>query len=244
MNCPNCGSEKVPQTHTIAVYACGFRRPSDVGRSKECYEREIQNLKADLTEALETGHWVGQGEAHEKIEQLAAERDGLKAQLAEANAALDEEAVPKYCCSRCGSLGPFIGITYPATPNGPEEYDMKCEYCGSLEIAESPEGAVLELAQKLDTAEKQLAEAREKHKAEPEVASLSAELADVRLKLSAAELELTAQQAVRDKLSADLSEVKKRAGELVQTIERLTGYPTAEARMDYTEAFKALKAVI
>jgi len=52
-----------------------------------------------------------------------------------------ERHQPDMQCSDCGSMGPFRGITYPSTPNGPEEHDVECEACGSLNVAESPHEA-------------------------------------------------------------------------------------------------------
>ncbi len=67
---------------------------------------------------------------------------------------------PAWTCADCGSARNH-GITYPSTPNGPEEYDMVCDDCGSLEIAESPEEAANVLGLKLDECRAEIAQQRE-----------------------------------------------------------------------------------
>ena len=57
---------------------------------------------------------------------------------------------PDWTCAACGSSGPFKDIEYPNTPNGPAEYDIECQECGSLSVAESAAEAARTLGKRLE----------------------------------------------------------------------------------------------
>lgn len=72
----------------------------------------------------------------------------LRAEVAEMKELLGR---PTFQCSDCGSTGPFEDVVYPATPDCPEEYDMRCVECDSLHIDESPRCAFATMQNRLDT---------------------------------------------------------------------------------------------
>ena len=87
------------------------------------------------------------------------EIDDLRSQLAEAKERLGRSM---FQCAECGSTGPFRDVVYPSTPNGPEEYDIACEECGSLKIEESPREAFHHMLLRADEANARAEDAEEK----------------------------------------------------------------------------------
>jgi hypothetical protein len=98
------------------------------------------------------------------LREIKAERDVAKAELRKTEENL---AQPDWCCAECGSTEQN-GIVYPSTPNSPEEYDMECSVCGSMEIAESCMEAASTLGDKLDTCRAERDEAKAKLEAATE----------------------------------------------------------------------------
>jgi len=118
--------------------------------------------------AAEVEHWRSMSDdARDEGVRIRADRSAALARAEKAEAEVERltrelDGCPEWCCAECGSIN-LRGIVYPSTPNGPEEYDMECNECGSLEIAESGTEAARVLAEKLDTAraERDAALARE-----------------------------------------------------------------------------------
>lgn len=79
---------------------------------------------------------------------------------AEAKISELDEIMPDWCCSECGSTSNH-GITYPSSPNGPEEYDLMCDDCGSLNIEGSCAKAASSLGLKLGESRSEISQLRD-----------------------------------------------------------------------------------